>query len=99
MDSMISSFQDQYNLHCSAVARYIDLVSEVGELGKEILSSTEYGKTTYSLTQETEEEMGDCLFSILSLCVEMGINPEAALNQALEKYRKRFKEKGRISSD
>ena len=99
MDSMISSFLDQYNLHCSAVSRYIDLVSEVGELGKEILSSTEYGKTAYSLTQEAEEEMGDCLFSILALCSEIGINPEAALNQALEKYRKRFEEKGRVSSD
>ena len=99
MDLLISSFMENYNLHCSVAARYIDLVSEVGELGKEILSSTEYGKSAYCRTQKAEEEIGDCLFSILALCNEMGIHPETALNQVLEKYRKRFEEKGRISSD
>lgn len=45
------------------------------------------------------EEMGDCLFSLLSLCCALDIDAETALNIALSKYQLRFEQKGAIGSD
>ena len=37
-----------------------------------------------------EEEMGDLIFSVVSLCRKIGVEPEVALNKATEKFIKRF---------
>lgn len=76
----------------------MDLVSEVGELGKEIIKGCNYGKQEYTNTPNIESELGDCLFSLLALCHEMGIDADNALNTALTKYKKRFNSKGEIGS-
>ena len=46
----------------------------VGELGKEILKGSDYGKTACRNTENAEEELGDCLFSLLALACEMNID-------------------------
>ena len=43
-----------------------------------------------------EEELGDCLFSLLCLSQCLGLEGEATLGKALEKYEKRFAERGTI---
>ena len=89
----------QFQLNCGYEARYIDLVSEIGELGKELLKGSDYHKSSLNITANTAEEMGDCLFSIIALCQELSINPESALDLALEKYKQRFVVKQGIGSD
>ncbi len=42
--------------------------------------------------EERREELGDVLFSLASLARHMRINPEAALEEACEKFRRRFGE-------
>lgn len=54
---------------------------ELGEL-EEALSSND--------ADSIEEEMGDLIFSIVSLCRKIGVEPEVALNKATEKFIKRF---------
>jgi len=98
MQQSINNFINKYNLHTNPETRYIDLVSEVGELGKEILTATSYGKNEFSTTTNAEAELGDCLFSIFALCTEMNINAEDALQKALAKYEARFAQKGHIGS-
>ena len=98
MQNSVEKFITQNNLSCGEKLRYIDFISEAGELGKEILKSTGYGKREYSVSETAIEEMGDCLFSLLALCCEMGINAEQALSYALEKYRKRLASAGRMDS-
>lgn len=98
MQNLVKDFLDHNNLYCGEKIRYIDLSSEIGELGKEIIKSTNYGKKQYTLNESTVEEMGDCLFSILALCCEMDIDAEKALRYALEKYQNRFDAKGTIDS-
>ena len=98
MQKSVHAFITKHNLRTTPQTRYIDLVSEVGELGKEILTATGYGKTEFTLTAHTESEIGDCLFSLLALCTEMNIDAEAALQKALKKYEARFTQKGHISS-
>ena len=98
MQQFVRDFINKYNLRTNQQTRYIDLVSEVGELGKEILDATNYGKQEYSQTPETKGELGDCLFSLLALCVEMNVDAKDALQQALAKYEARFAKKGHVGS-
>ena len=98
MQNDVKAFLDKYNLRTSETVRYVDLVSEVGELGKEILTGMDYGKVDYVQTPDAQGELGDCLFSLLALCCEMDVDAEAALGQALAKYAARFVAKGSIGS-
>ena len=98
MQKLVKDFMDKYNLHTNEQVRYVDLVSEVGELGKEILNSTDYGKKEYEHTPDSSGELGDCLFSLLALCCEMNVDAIEALQQVLVKYEARFVQKGNIGS-
>lgn len=40
--------------------------------------------------ERVEEEMGDFIFSIVSLCRKLGVEPEVALNKATDKFITRF---------
>jgi len=99
MQQSVKEFLNQNRLSKNEQIRYIDLLSEIGELGKEILKSTDYGEKPYSPTESAFEEMGDCLFSILALCCEMNIEAEEALKYVLEKYNRRLSATGKIGSD
>ena len=94
-DSAVYDFLDEYKLRCGITERYIDLSSEVG---KELLKATDYGKVDFRMTADTEQELGDCLFSLIALSRELGIDPAAALDSTLAKYKRRFDAKGRIGS-
>ena len=48
----------KYNLESSVEIRFIDLISELGELGKEILKGNEYGKKVFCNTENLESEIG-----------------------------------------
>lgn len=98
MQRLVKKFIEKYNLSCGAQTRFIDLVSEVGELGKEILKITDYGKESYRPSEGAADEMGDCLFSLLALCSEMNVDAEKALEHALDKYRRRFDKSGTVGS-
>ena len=47
MQDTVERHMRRYGLSGNAEIRYIDLVSEVGELGKEILKTVDYGKERY----------------------------------------------------
>ena len=98
MQQAVNSFISKYQLQSDEQTRYVDLVSEIGELGKEILKATDYGNQEYKQTPNAIDEMGDCLFSIFALCSEMNINAAEALMCAISKYEARFMQKGSIES-
>ena len=95
---LVSQMTKKYNLEISPELRYIDLTSEVGELGKEILLSTEYGKNQFSATDNLESEIGDTLYSLICIANSLDINLSNALIKVIQKYEKRFFEKGSIGS-
>ncbi len=79
--------------------RMADIQSELGELSKEILKATRYGKTETSTRHESiEDEYGDLLFSVLALGVELKTDPEYCLRKSIEKYSKRLEKTGQIGS-
>jgi NTP pyrophosphatase (non-canonical NTP hydrolase) len=86
-------------LTASTQVRCLDLISEVGELAKEVLKATDYGNIQEPVhNTRLEEELGDCVFSLLALAEAMGLDAEAALESALGKYRSRWLQQGEIGS-
>lgn len=78
--------------------RYIDLVSEVGELGKEILLASNYGTQKEKYTDNFSLEIGDVFFSLLCICESQRINLNESFSQVLDKYKARYKSKEDIGS-
>ena len=82
------------------MVRLTDISSELGEVAKEVLKASNYGRNTPILKDNVsfKEEYGDLLFTILALGVENDVNPSEALEIVLEKYNKRLETKGHIGS-
>ena len=99
MQEFVRQFLGKYQLHTDAETRYIDLVSEIGELGKEIISATDYGKMDFASNARVGGEMGDCLFPLLALCCATDVDADESLQKAMAKYERRFAQKADISSD
>ena len=95
----VNNFNIKYNLGGSVETRFIDLSSEVGELGKEILEGTDYGEKEFEKTGNLESEFGDVLFSLVSAANCAGVDLDVALEGVLRKYENRFNAKGHIGSE
>ena len=65
-----------------------DVLEKIEEEVAEVRAEVERGATTD--LARAEEEMGDLLFAIANLSRKLGIEPEAALRRANEKFTKRF---------
>ena len=101
MQNKVRLFNEEKDCHFKpmpAHARLLDIMSELGELGKEILKNTKYGTEDFALSENFVMEYGDVLYSLLSLANETGIDSEAALDKAIDKYRNRIKAKGDMGS-
>ena len=86
----VAKFLDRNGLHIDPQSRYIDFVSETGQLGRAILESTDYGSHTAEMNASFRDEAGDCLFSLIALISETGIEPDELLSEVLERYQKRM---------
>lgn len=98
MQEKVYAFIKKYDLNVDPHIRYIDLTSEVGELGKELLKGSNYGKKEYTATPDTPLELGDTLFPLICMACGLGIDIEEALDKVLKKYENRFILKGDIGS-
>ncbi len=98
LQEKVKELVKKYNLETTSELRYIDLVSEIGEVGKEILKGSNYGKQDFSVTENLESELGDALFSLICIANGLNINLENALEIVLNKYENRFSKKGNIGS-
>jgi MazG family protein len=69
-------------------ARAADVIAKIEEEVAEVRHEVESGAT--GDLSRAEEEMGDLLFAIANLSRKLGIEPEAALRRANDKFTKRF---------
>jgi ATP diphosphatase len=69
-------------------AKPTDVLDKIDEEVAELRHEVESGATGH--LSPAEEEMGDLLFAIANLSRKLGIEPEAALRRANEKFTKRF---------
>ncbi len=95
----IATFLDAHDLRCDPATRALDLASEFGEVAKEILKGSDYGKRPVDVTADLREELGDLTFSLYALATELDIDLALALNQAVKKYKTRISSYGASGSD
>ena len=95
----VLKFTQKYNLNGSPEIRYIDLTSEVGELGKEILLGNNYGEKQFTKTENLESEIGDTLFSLICLSNELNVDLDSAIEKVITKYENRFDKAGTVGSE
>ena len=69
-------------------ARADDVLDKIDEEVAEVRKEVESGAT--GQLSRAEEEMGDLLFAIANLSRKLGVEPEAALRRANEKFTARF---------
>lgn len=93
----VAAFIDENDLHTSPEYRLLDLVSELGELAKDVNTSTGYGSNPDEVAI-AEDEIGDTLFALLALADGLDIDASEALETALEKYEGRIADSGVPSS-
>jgi NTP pyrophosphatase (non-canonical NTP hydrolase) len=94
----VALFTQRHDLQHDPGTHALDLVSEVGELAKEVLLATDYGRRPSQFRLELAEEIGDALYSLLALANVCGVDADAALSAALRKYERRLRERGEASS-
>ena len=94
----VASFVDMHALRAGAEARVMDLVSEVGEVAKEVLEATRYGEQPFATTAAWPDELADVFFSLICLANATNVDLDQALEGALEKYRQRLIARGDAGS-
>lgn len=94
----IKKFCKENNMESPLEHRVLDTISELGEVAKEILKMSNYGKKHIEYREELKSELGDVLYSLITIANTFDIDLEEALNQVLEKYEKRLK-KGSAGSE
>ncbi|MBU1137225.1 MazG-like family protein [Patescibacteria group bacterium] len=94
----IKQFCQENNMESPVEHRVLDTVSELGEVAKEILKMSNYGRKPIEYRAELKSELGDVLYSLITIANTFNIDLEDALKQVLEKYKKRLK-KGSIGSE
>jgi len=94
----VREFCEQHNLNSPVEHRVLDLTSEVGEVAKEVLKMTDYGRKELTPRKEIREELGDAFFSLITVANSFDVDLEQALEKVLEKYKRRL-EKGSAGSE
>lgn len=93
-------FAEKHNLHHSPGVYVLDLLSELGEVAKEVLLATQYGERPFPTTPPVtlSNELGDTLFSLCQLASSVGVDLEQSLNDVLQKYEHRWQTRQQIGS-
>ena len=86
----VKIFCSNNQLNTAVEYRILDTISELGELSKEILKISEYGKNSIVLNDKIKLEVGDVFFSLITVANSLGIDLEKALSQVIEKYQRRI---------
>jgi NTP pyrophosphatase (non-canonical NTP hydrolase) len=98
LQQTVKDFTDQHNLNAPIEHRTLDLVSEVGEVAKEIVKMSDYGTKKPEYREELKGEIGDVLYVLMVLANNLEIDLEEALELVMKKYKARL-EKGSPGSE
>ncbi|WP_420640906.1 MazG nucleotide pyrophosphohydrolase domain-containing protein [Candidatus Leptofilum sp.] len=91
-------FAQKHNLTHSPGVTALDLLSEFGEVAKELLKATDYGRHDPIDNPAITDELGDMLYSLCQLATAVNVDLDQALTTALAKYEARWQEKGHPGS-
>lgn len=92
----LKDFITQYHLETRPAFSLLDIMSELGEVAKELLKGTNYGRGEDTTNRERmREEIGDLMFAVAYLCTLYDVDPEEAMWESVRKFEKRLKGKER----
>ena len=92
-------FAQKHNLSHPPGVTALDLLSEFGEVAKELLKATNYGQHDLLLDNPAiADELGDMLYSLCQLATAVNVDLDQALTAALSKYEARWQAKGHPGS-
>lgn len=94
----VDGFLVEHDLQAPVIHRLLDVASEVGELAREAVEATRYGREGFEPSEHWDEELGDLFFSLICLANASDVNLEEALDRVLEKYRGRIAMSGSPTS-
>ncbi len=69
----------------------LDTFSELGGVAKEVLKMSNYGRDEFRFREEVRGELGDVLYSLITVANSLDVDLEDELEKVLEKYKKRMK--------
>jgi NTP pyrophosphatase (non-canonical NTP hydrolase) len=98
LQQSVRAFVRRHDLETAIAPRLLDAVSELGELAKEALRGSAYGRAKFVRTENWSAELGDVGFSLLCLANSTGVDFEAAVRAALGKYERRIAQRGSAAS-
>ncbi len=90
----IKDFCEANNLKSPPEHRLLDTMSELGEVAKEILKMTDYGRKPMAFREEVKSELGDVLYSLVTVANSFDVDLEEAVEIVLKKYEQRLKKGG-----
>ncbi len=96
--SKANDFARKHNFQHSASVYALDLMSELGEVAKEILLASDYGQQPPQFSPDIAAELGDVLYSLCLLATAVDVDLDTALVQTLNKYEGRRRQKGHPGS-
>lgn len=94
----VKLFCEKNELNSPIEHRVLDTMSELGEVAKEILKMSNYGDRPIKYNDNLKMELGDLLYSIITIANVFDIDLDEALNEVIRKYEQRML-KGSPSSD
>lgn len=89
----VEEFVEENELEGTTAFRILDMVAEMGEIAGDAAKSSDYGMKEQEL-EIKEDEIGDALFSLLTVASDLGIDAEEALEKSLSKYEERIADSG-----
>ena len=90
----VARFVAEHELEAGVEVRLLDLLSELGEVAKEVLKGNHYGTSELVQTEAWEEELSDVFFALICLANTTGVDLNRGLPKVLEKYALRVQSKG-----
>jgi NTP pyrophosphatase (non-canonical NTP hydrolase) len=94
----IRNFIDKTGLRLTTEARLLDVLSELGELAKEVLKASRYDRQPIVEKKHIADELGDVLFSALALAYECNLDADELVRSAIAKYQHRIATRGTAGS-
>lgn len=92
------NFAQNHNFTPDPSVYALDCLSELGEVAKEILLATDYGKRPFTSSAEIGGELGDALYSLCLLAEAAHVDLETAFTETLAKYGRRWQNAGSLGS-
>ena len=89
LQKRIKKYCKENNRESPPEHRLLDIMSELGEVSKEVLEMSNYGRESFEYNENIKLELGDLFYSLITFANSLDLDLEECLNLSLEKYNER----------